>query len=192
MIAKSVSAKASDECLLCQYLEGSREAMGTLYQRYFKKVYYRCFSLCQNATDAYDLAQESLLKAFDQAHTFREKSSFATWLFVITSNHCRAYFNQMKRARFSSLDAVYHWGEGLSTNPIDKSLTQDEQESLMLSLLNKISDKERNMLYLKYCDGESIETLQMRFNLTASAVKMRLKRSKEKLNAQYDVHLSAA
>ncbi|GAB3220569.1 RNA polymerase sigma factor [Spirosoma arcticum] len=191
MIAKSIPTKASDELLLYQYLEGNREAMGTLYQRYFKKVYYRCFSLCRDSNDAYDLAQDSLLKAFEQAHTFQERSSFATWLFVITNNHCRAYFNQKKRARFSSLEDVYCREEGLSTSPSDRNLNQDEQESLMFTLLNKISEQERNMLYLKYCKGESIETLQVRFNLTASAVKMRLKRSKEKLNAQYDVHLSS-
>lgn len=192
MIAKPIlTTRASDEILLYHYLEGNREAMGTLYQRYFKKVYHRCFSYCQNTNDAYDLAQESLLKAFEQAHTFRERSSFGTWLFAITNNHCRAFFNQKKRARFSSLDDVYFWEEGLSTSPIDKNLRQDEQESLMFSLLNKIPEKERNMLYLKYYKGESIETLQVRFNLTASAVKMRLKRSKEKLNAQYEVCLSA-
>lgn len=191
MIAKSIPIKTSDELLLCHYLEGNREAMGILYQRYFKKVYYRCFSFCRDTNDAYDLAQESLLKAFDQAHTFRERSAFATWLFAITNNQCRAYFNQKKRVRLSSLDDVYCWEEGISASPIDRSLSQDEQEGLMFSLLNKISEEERNMLYLKYCKGESIETLQVRFNLTASAVKMRLKRSKDKLNAQYEVCLSA-
>ena len=191
MIAKSIPTKASDELLLYQSLKGNRESMGTLYQRYFKKVYFRCFSFCRDTNDAFDLAQESLLKAFEQAHTFRERSAFATWLFAITNKQCRAYFNQKKRARFSSLDNVYCWEEDMSTSPIDKNLKQDEQESLMFSLLNKISEKERNMLYLKYCKGESIETLQVRFNLTASAVKMRLKRSREKLNAQYDVHISS-
>jgi RNA polymerase sigma-70 factor (ECF subfamily) len=41
------------------------------------------------------------------------------------------------------------------------------------------------MLFLKYHDGQSIEQLQTVFMLSASAVKMRLKRARHKLNALY-------
>ncbi|CAN5445314.1 RNA polymerase sigma factor [soil metagenome] len=192
MTAKSMLMKATDETLLSQYQKGDRDAMGVLYQRYFSKVYQWCFLCCRNPDDAYDLAQDSLLKAFDQAHTFRHESSFSTWVSVITKNNCRTFLNRMRRRNISRLDDVSASQERIPIHMLETYTVQEEKEVIMLSLLDQISKEERHLLYLKYYMGESILTIQAQFNLSASAVKMRLKRSREKLNAQYTSHLSAA
>jgi RNA polymerase sigma-70 factor (ECF subfamily) len=58
-------------------------------------------------------------------------------------------------------------------------------EIIMISLINNLPAGEKELLLLKYSKGESIESLQYVFHLSSSAVKMRLKRSKEKLNQLY-------
>lgn len=65
------------------------------------------------------------------------------------------------------------------------------QEAMMFSLINNLPEAERKLLLLKYSEGESIESLQEMFQLSASAIKMRLKRSKDKLNELYALASSA-
>ncbi len=62
---------------------------------------------------------------------------------------------------------------------------------MMFSLINNLPEAERKLLLLKYSEGESIESLQEMFQLSASAIKMRLKRSKDKLNELYALASSA-
>jgi len=69
---------------------GNREAFGELYHRYYKKVYHRCLSFTKDPDEAFDLAQEALMKAFDKLYTFRGDSAFSTWLYTITTRHCLA------------------------------------------------------------------------------------------------------
>jgi RNA polymerase sigma-70 factor (ECF subfamily) len=46
------------------------------------------------------------------------------------------------------------------------------------------------LLNLKYLQGESVENLQSQLNISGSAIKMRLKRSREKLNMLYALSLT--
>jgi hypothetical protein len=62
---------ADDAYWIEQYRLGNQEGMRVLYQRYFQKVYYKCLSLCKDPDQAFDLAQDVLLKAFEHLHSFR-------------------------------------------------------------------------------------------------------------------------
>ena len=64
-----------------------------------------------------------------------------------------------------------------------------EQELIMYSLISALPQKERDLLKLKYLQGESIENLQVSLKISGSAIKMRLKRTREKLNALYALAL---
>lgn len=177
---------AGDEYWIEQYRLGNPESVGVLYQRYYQKVYHRCLSLCKDPDEAFDLAQDALLKAFDHLPAFKGKSSFSTWLYTITFNHCREFFRKSKRLYVCRLDEHYEEsGETDCEAFTEDTPAQDQAESTMLDLLNTISETEKRMLFLKYHDGESIENLQVMFSLSESAVKMRLKRAKEKLNTRY-------
>ena len=48
-----------------------------------------CIGELQDAADAEEVAQESILKAFRNLKSFRGESRFATWLVCITQNEAR-------------------------------------------------------------------------------------------------------
>ncbi|QIP13823.1 RNA polymerase sigma factor [Spirosoma aureum] len=175
-----------DDYWVQQHRMGNQLGMSILYQRYYPKVYNKCLSLCQDSDLAFDLAQDILLKAFDHLHSFRELSSFSTWLYTITYNHYREFFRNSKRLPISQLNENHEGSAGDFAMTFEESTSQqDPAESRMLALLSSISETDRTMLYLKYRDGQSIEHIQARFMLSASAVKMRLKRARTKLNKLY-------
>ncbi len=159
--------------------------MSVLYQRYFPKVYHKCLSLCRDVDLAFDLAQDILLKAFERLHTFCGRSSFSTWLYTLTYNHYRDFFRKSKRLTVSRL-GEYDPGDELDSEADFGEVGKSElTQTTMLTLLNKLPNAEKTLLLLKYRDGESIDHLKTLFSLSASAVKMRLKRARTKLNQLY-------
>lgn len=180
-----------DEELVHAIRQNDRKALGELYNRFYKKVFSKCFSLCRKQDEAFDLAQESLMKAFDNIHSFKGESTFSTWLYTITHRHCLAALKKNGRFQFHPLENN-SWCDQESTDrnvAVEETNEKAEQELIMYSLINALPQKERDLLKLKYLQGESIENLQASLNISSSAVKMRLKRTREKLNALYSLAL---
>jgi len=184
-------SKATDEELIAAIREENRESLGELYNRYYKKVFYKCLSFTRNQEEAFDLAQESLMKAFDHIDSFKGESSFSTWLYIITHRHCLAAIKKSGRIQFHALEENITNDEGNDpSHNADENSERAERELIMYSLIKALPEKEKNLLELKYLQGESIENLQVQMNLSSSAVKMRLKRTREKLNALYALALT--
>jgi RNA polymerase sigma factor (sigma-70 family) len=172
-------ALSSDEELVDSYRTGKNECLGLLYERYYKKVYHKCLSYTKNPDIAFDVSQDILLKAFGKIATFRGNSSFSTWLFVITTNHCIAFLRKTKNIYFENIDS-YLFLQDENQDFEERILYEYKEQSLAIELEN-ISELERKMLILKYQNNYSITDLQKEFNMKASAVKMRLLRAKQKM-----------
>lgn len=185
-------SSVTDEELVIAIRVNDRKALGELYNRYYKKVFNKCFSFTKKQEEAFDLAQESLMKAFDNIHSFKGESSFSTWLYTITHRHCLAAIKKNGRFQFHRLEENILSDEDKNdpTPASEESSERAEQELIMYSLIKALPEKERDLLNLKYLQGESIENLQTQLNISASAVKMRLKRTREKLNTLYGLALT--
>ncbi|NOT73981.1 MAG: RNA polymerase sigma factor [Cyclobacteriaceae bacterium] len=188
----TIISTTSDEELVNAIRQDDRKALGELYNRYYKKVFNKCFSFTKKQEEAFDLAQEALMKAFDNIHSFKGESSFSTWLYTITHRHCLAALKKNGRFQFHRLEDNFIGDEdSTDASPVSEETSERaEQELIMYSLIKALPEKERNLLNLKYLEGESIENLQSQMNLSASAVKMRLKRTREKLNSLYALALT--
>ena len=93
-------SQISDEQLIRDYIGGDNNAVGILYNRYYKKVYHKCLSFTKDQEDAFDFTQDVLLKAFGKINTFKGDAKFSTWLFSITHNHCVTQMTSKKRLLF--------------------------------------------------------------------------------------------
>ena len=177
--------KFKDEELIKKILQHDQDALGELYHRYYKKVFQKCFSIIKDNDEAFDLAQEALLKAFDNLKNFRNESTFSTWLYIIVHRYClEALRKRNKRSAINSQLSSREDTEYLIENN-NISPDQSDIEHIMFTLINNLPENERELLLLKYSKGESIDSLHSIYHISSSAVKMRLKRSKEKLNHLY-------
>ena len=98
------SAAARDAELIRRILGGERELFHELVRPYEKSVYYATFSILQNEQDAEDAAQEAVLKALKNLHSFRAESKFSTWLISIAVNEARARLRHDRVLKFESVD----------------------------------------------------------------------------------------
>ena len=132
------------------------------------------------------------MKAFDHIGSFKGESSFSTWLYTITHRHCLASLKKQGRFQFHTLEENTMAEDDVrEVSPLaEEASERAEQELIMYSLINALPEKERTLLNLKYLQGESVENLQSQLNISGSAIKMRLKRSREKLNMLYALSLT--
>ncbi|MFL6538171.1 MAG: RNA polymerase sigma factor [Chthoniobacterales bacterium] len=68
----------------CQ--NGDAEAFDELVSRYRTRVFGMIYNMVHNEQDAWDLAQDSFLKAWKSIGRFRGQSSFYTWIYRIVTN----------------------------------------------------------------------------------------------------------
>jgi RNA polymerase sigma factor (sigma-70 family) len=154
-----------------------------LYERYSEKVYHKCLSFVKDSAKAEDLTHDIFLKLIFKLGTFKEDAKFSTWLYSITYNHCMDQLRSNKKR-----------GEVLQEEPIevpdDIDLNnlfdgEDVQLKNLKTALDQLSVDEKGVLFMKYMDDMSIRDIAGIFNVTESAIKMRLLRSREKLRKKY-------
>ena len=168
----------TDEEMIRHYLPNQpNQCFETLYNRYVKKIYRRCLSMTQDAEKAQDFTQDIFLKVFNKLEDFQQRSSFSTWLYSIAYNYCADQLRLAKRLQTTSLDEHEEWAVADS----HESQLHEETLHLVKLAMDTLSINERALLRLKYEDGMSIDEIAQLYSLKPSAVKMRLKRSREKV-----------
>ncbi|MGB1205503.1 MAG: RNA polymerase sigma factor [Chitinophagales bacterium] len=181
--------KLSDKEIL-QHIKdtGDTKLFGELYDRYANKVYRKCISMVKNSADAQDLCHEVLCKAFLNIATFAGKSSFSTWVYAITYNQCIDFLRDKKKKQTLDYDDLPRSNFDIASDDDDaieqKFLFEIELQRLEL-LLEKLSSDDKVILLMKYQDEMSIADIQNILQLSGSAVKMRLKRARDRLRKHY-------
>lgn len=163
-----------------------------LYDRFSSMIYNKCYSFSKDEDEAKDLTQDIFLKLFVKLGSFKGKSKFSTWLYAFTYNHCVNYVtrNTSKKIEKQSLD--YQDIENVSSiedEEDDNSFVHMKVDNLKKAL-ELISPDEKMILLLKYQDFLSIKDISDVLEIGESAVKMRIKRAKEKLLTVYSNNLN--
>ena len=130
---------------------------------------------------AEDYTHDIFLKVFIRLDAFQERSSFSTWLYAISYNYCSDQLRLAKRMNFITAE------EELNPNIPEPQESQLNEEALQLinRVLGTLSVKEQALLQLKYEDELSIHSIAELYRLNPSTVKMRLKRSRDKIERLY-------
>jgi RNA polymerase sigma-70 factor, ECF subfamily len=76
----------SDLELVKQCQASQTEAFDELVTRYRTRIFAMIYNMVHNEQDAWDLAQESFVKAWKSIKRFRRDSSFYTWMYRIVMN----------------------------------------------------------------------------------------------------------
>jgi RNA polymerase sigma factor (sigma-70 family) len=171
----------TDEQLARLYVDTQRNTFfEELYERYADKVYRKCLSFVKDKAKAEDFTHDIFMRLILRIGTFKETSKFSTWLFSITYNYC---MDQLRLNKKMAEDEL--------TETIDVAEESEDNEEIEMDtkrlrkVLEGIPPAERTILLMKYQDDFSIKEIADTFGLTESAVKMRLKRTKEKLRKRY-------
>src|SRR5205814_5294941 len=84
--ATLAQADVSELDLVRRCQAGDTEAFDELVTRYRTRVFSLIYNIVHNEQDAWELAQDSFLKAWKSIKRFRGRSSFYTWIYRIVMN----------------------------------------------------------------------------------------------------------
>jgi len=84
--ATPAQLNASERELVKRCQRGDSEAFDELVTRYRTRIFGMIYNMVHNEQDAWDLAQDSFVKAWKSIKRFRGKSSFYTWIYRIVMN----------------------------------------------------------------------------------------------------------
>ncbi len=183
-----VDHKNSEEASLVKRVQARDEmAFREIVERYQAKVFSIIYGILRNRNDAEDIAQQVFAKIYFSIQNFDFRSSLLTWIYKITVNECYDYLRK-KRVRklvyesdFSEEDALQmeNTGSSVQSGPgIDETLAKRD---LVLKLLDRLSDEDRNLILLKEVEGHSVEELSGMTGMNENTIKVKLFRARQKL-----------
>ena len=178
-MALDYSQRTDSELVQMAQQRGAKDnrAFNELFHRYEDYIYHQCYRSFGNAQDAEDMTQEIFFKVYRGLAGFAGRASFKTWVFEITLNSCR---NEIRLRTRRPVSAEQHIEE-----MEDHSLLPKQNLALMHgvrdqvdSVLQQLNQTERQALLLKDMEGLSYDEIAIQQNISLSAAKMRVMRSR--------------
>lgn len=157
-----------------------RKGQEELYRRYAGKVYHKCISLIKDADLARDLTHDIFIKIFFNLNRFTGKGSFYSWVFAITYNRCFDYLN--KRRKFQTVDiSEMPEPNGSDNTELQYKIFKEAKLEALEAAFNRLKAPEKMVLSMYYQDKMSVKSIALLLEAGESAIKMRLKRSRDHL-----------
>jgi RNA polymerase sigma-70 factor (ECF subfamily) len=172
-----------DEELLAGARRGDAAALEMLILRYQPRVYRYGVSMCRDADDASDIAQETLLAMARSVDDFRGESSVGSWLFTIARRFC---IKKRRRSKFAparehSLEALGPDSTAHLSDPTpgpEQETAAREISAALTSAIDALEPGQREVLVLRDIEGLSAPDVAKVLGLSVQAVKSRLHRAR--------------
>jgi len=163
------------------------ELFDRLYCDNQAKVYKLALGLTCDANDAEDITQEAFFRAFRSYHTFREESSFFTWIYRITLNVANDYLKQRAKLRIYELteDLGYFIEEIIDPNPANDPETELLAREVKYRCLHGFTEclpiNQRKVFCLAVTIGLPHKLVAEILDCSVSSVKTTLHRAKKRI-----------
>jgi RNA polymerase sigma-70 factor (ECF subfamily) len=165
---------------------GEAEAWDALIKRYEAPVFKFAYSLSRSHEDADDITGRVFFRIYRNINSFRQESSFKSWLFRIVRN---CYVDMCVRAvhhKSISLDSrPISYGEtGYSRDLVDPQPGPEENylDKEIASLLNHailhLPEYQREVVRMYHIEGQSYMAIAESVGLSVGTVKSRLNRAR--------------
>jgi RNA polymerase sigma-70 factor (ECF subfamily) len=178
-ITNRVTADLSDEAVIDRIVIGQQSNLfELLYNRYYEKVLDRCYGLLKNRQQATEFAEDIFSKVFEKLDSFKKRSSFASWLYSITYNHCIDFLRERKNLHYPEWDMSHDFPE--LTGEQEDYLQEINFDNLKI-ILDTIHPEEKALLIMKYHDGIPIKNIAGSLRISENAAKMRIKRARTRV-----------
>ncbi len=167
----------SDQDVISRVLAGDRDAFALLIGRYSDPLYRHALGMTGSPDVAEDILQTSFIKAYQ--HLTEVRGRFDAWLFRIVANGCKDWLKNIRRTHLSYDED----DQPSSFASPDEDLDRTELRSDLDTALGKLAPSLREAFIMKHVEGRSYEEMADLLGTTVGALKMRVHRAREALQA---------
>jgi len=157
-------------------------AFETYYDEYKHKIFsYLFYRSGRNKELAEDLTSEVFMKALEKFHTFKEDSSFKSWIYAIAHNHLVDHFRKDKTTvDIADVEHVIP-SEGDAKSILMKRVAAEQVEEM----LQFLSDDETEIILLRYQQELPMKDIAEIVDKEETTVRVTIHRALAKLKKRY-------
>jgi RNA polymerase sigma-70 factor (ECF subfamily) len=163
-----------DRVLVRQYLDGDRNAAGSLVDRYQRTVFNIALRMLGNVQDAEDVTQTVFGNAFDSISSYDPQYRFFSWIYRMTVNES---LNQLKRRKPM---VTLEDGSDIPSGQASTDSTVEAEDLVRLALMN-LNPDDRAIVVLQYFRSLSYAEIAEVLGVPAITVKSRLFTARERM-----------
>ena len=188
---KPTGAQPQDELTYWVALahDGNQQAMSTLYEKTYSKVFYTVKSIIKNDDEVLDILQDTYIKVFTHLDTFEGNEKFLPWVKQIAANTARDWLKKKKPKLFSEMSpndeqdiTPEEFFEDERSNYIPEHvIDQNETKRLIREIIDDLPDDQRAVIGMYYYEGMSVKEIAAVMESTESAIKSRLMYGRKKI-----------
>ena len=174
----STKTLKKEEVLVITYQQTNcNKAFGELYQMFYSQLFDYVNKITGNEEDAFDITQETFIKAAQELHKLRIPITFRFWLFRIAKHMCMKNFRKASRLAMDSYEEDIVAQDYDTIDAVEKDILLEQMAVVMATL----SKEDQDLLLAKYSDGKSIKEIMEDTKLGSSSIKMKLMRARNKV-----------
>jgi RNA polymerase sigma-70 factor, ECF subfamily len=167
-------------------LAGEKHLFHDLIRPCERSIYFLLYSLLKNEAEAEDVAQETVIKVYQNLEKFRGDSQFRTWVLSIARNEGLGRLRKISNRREDSLDAETDEQTGDYTPAIltswreipAEALEQKELGNLLRKAIEGLPEIYRNIVLLRDIEEMDIRESAAVLGISEASVKVRLHRAR--------------
>jgi len=144
-----------------------------MYEEIHASFVRYCKAKSYGIMDCKDLVNETILRAFEGFDKLKNKDSFSSYLFNISSNIIK---NELRKKYRNNNKVIIN-----KELHVENSSIQKFEIDLLYRALAKLPDEQKEAIILFEISGYSIKEISEIHKSSVSAIKQRLKRGREKL-----------
>lgn len=173
----AASLDVDDDTLLERMKADDADAYRLLVERHVDRAYALALRTLRNPTDAEDVAQEALVKAWTHRHSWQPgKAKFSTWLYRVVFNRCI----DLKRMPSSACIDDVAEPEADQPDSVD-TIHRSQVYSRLEDAMATMPEQQRAALTLAYFDDMGNSEIATVLGTTVQAVESLLKRGRQGL-----------
>jgi RNA polymerase sigma factor (sigma-70 family) len=184
MTQKTYTSPAN-ELVLVDKAKADPAAFSALYEFYFAKVYNYVRYRVLDRFVADDLTSEIFESVLVKLHTYRpEKGPFSAWLFTIARNTVNYSLRRQKVKQWFSLEILRNQ-ESREPKP-DEAAAQSETNQELLKAISQLTEREREIIALKYTVGLTNRTISTMTGLKENHIATIVFRAVQRIRAHME------
>jgi len=176
------------EKILINKAKKDKTAFLKLYNIYYPKIYAYLLVRTKNKELTEDILQETFIKALRalKSYEYRGKS-FGAWLFRVASNEMANQWRKNNKTIGYGEDTILeNYADPIASAEEqllakENTLIQNERQQKLMSALEKLSEKERELITLKYISRLSYKDIAIIYKTRPATLAVRLHRILGKL-----------
>jgi RNA polymerase sigma-70 factor (ECF subfamily) len=136
--------------------------------KYSDTIYRIALNITHSKQDSFDICQEVFIRLIQNISQIKSENHLKSWLIRVTINCSKTYMR--KKIKLISLEDIN-----------ELTYIQEYKDLTLANAVSRLPEKYSTVIYLHYYEDIKVNDIAKILKISPSAVKLRLKRGREKL-----------